>query len=360
MRNNPYLHLQKNAFWKNAVAHSNGPTPNGLYQTKWSIAPAESIATAGSCFAQHIGSRLKQHNFKVLDLEPAPPRLALNDRKPFGFSIYSARYGNIYTTRQLLQLAQEAFGEISQQHIVWQNASGLYVDALRPGVEPLGLTSPGEVLAHRAYHLQKVREMLETMDLMFFTMGLTEAWVHRESGTVYPTAPGTLAGHYDPELFAFKNFSFNEVLRDFLAFRKLVHARRKNTCRFVITVSPVPLAATASNKHVMLATVYSKSVLRAVAGALSDQFDDIDYFPSYEIITNPWSDVCFYDTDKRSVTSDGVNAVMSIFFAAHKNMTGTPVGDACKDNEQMDSFQDIDESLVCEEMILEAFAGAGV
>ena len=35
--------------------------------------------------------------------------------------------------------------------------------------------------------------------------------------------------------------------------------------RLVLTVSPVPLAATASGSHVLPATIYSKSVLRAAA-----------------------------------------------------------------------------------------------
>ena len=38
--------------------------------------------------------------------------------------------------------------------------------------------------------------------------------------------------------------------------------------RFILTVSPVPLVATAGSEHVLAATLYSKSVLRAVAGFL--------------------------------------------------------------------------------------------
>lgn len=30
-------------------------------------------------------------------------------------------------------------------------------------------------------------------------------WVHKESGTVYPTAPGTLVGEFDDSLYEFDN-----------------------------------------------------------------------------------------------------------------------------------------------------------
>ena len=57
--------------------------------------------------------------------------------------------------------------------------------------------------------------------------------------------------------------------------------------RFLLTVSPVPLTATNSGNHVLVATVDSKSRLRAVAGQLARTVSRVDYFPSYEIISAP-------------------------------------------------------------------------
>ena len=39
---------------------------------------------------------------------------------------------------------------------------------------------------------------------------------------VYPTAPGTIAGDFDGSAFEFKNFTFTEILNDFLEFRDLL------------------------------------------------------------------------------------------------------------------------------------------
>jgi len=49
------------------------------------------------------------------------------------------------------------------------------------------------VRRHRERHLKRVREVFSQAQIFVFTFGLTEAWVERRSGTVYPTAPGTIA-----------------------------------------------------------------------------------------------------------------------------------------------------------------------
>lgn len=85
--------------------------------------------------------------------------------------------------------------------------------------------------------------MLQTMDLFIFTLGLTEAWVHRDTGTVYPTAPGTIAGRFDENIYEFQ--------------KNLLKLRPDGKLpKILLTVSPVPLVATASGNHVLTATNY--------------------------------------------------------------------------------------------------------
>jgi hypothetical protein len=315
MPKSPYLDLPSRSYWRTGVAERHPLTPGDIYTKKYTIGEDDLIATAGSCFAQHIARHLRSHRFKVLDEEPTPQGLAPEVARSFGFGLYSARYGNIYTARQLVQLVEEALGLWQPTMAVWEK-DGRHFDALRPSVEPDGLESAEEVWLHRKQHLAAVREVLRKATVFVFTLGLTEAWVHKESGTVYPTAPGTIAGSYDPEIFAFKNFTFDEIMADVLKFRE--HLRGQNPeARLLLTVSPVPLTATASDQHVLVATTYSKSVLRAVAGQLAAEYPDIDYFPSYEIIAGPPSRGFFYESNLRSVANEGVEVVMKAFFAEH-------------------------------------------
>ena len=49
--------------------------------------------------------------------------------------------------------------------------------------------------------------------------------------------------------------------------------------RLLLTVSPVPLAATATPNHVLVASIHSKSVLRAVAGELAEDMENHSLLP---------------------------------------------------------------------------------
>jgi hypothetical protein len=103
-----------------------------------------------------------------------------------------------------------------------------------------------------------------------------------------------------------------EVLADMREALDFVRAR--NPCvRFIVTVSPVALLATAEDRHVLVSTTHSKSVLRAVCGELEADSDDIAYFPSYEIITGSFSRGAYFAHDMRDVTEAGVKHVMRLF-----------------------------------------------
>jgi hypothetical protein len=113
----------------------------------------------------------------------------------------------------------------------------------------------------------------------------------------------------------------------------------------ILTVSPVPLVATAETDHVLTATVYSKSVLRAVAGELAAGDDCVAYFPSYELITGALARGQYFEENMRSVKPEGVAYVMQHFLEAHP-----PVGDG-----GMAVF-DENEDDICDEILNDAFA----
>jgi hypothetical protein len=90
--------------------------------------------------------------------------------------------------------------------------------------------------------------------------------------------------------------------------------------RLVLTVSPVPLVATAGDQHVMVASSYSKSVLRVAAERLTQQWSGVAYFPSFEIITGTFNRGQYFGADLRSVTDAGVDHVMRLFLQHYLNV----------------------------------------
>ena len=100
----PYHNLPPAAYWRSAVAEVNPLEMTSLYRPRFELTRNMKIATAGSCFAQHIGRTFKTRGYNVLDVESAPAFLQEEDHVRFGFGMYSARFGNIYTIRHLVQL----------------------------------------------------------------------------------------------------------------------------------------------------------------------------------------------------------------------------------------------------------------
>ena len=348
----PYADLPSHAFWRLC---RNDPAflIAKIFQPKFRLSPGMKVATAGSCFAQNIGAYLRASALDLVDVEPAPPGMSAETAARFGYGLFSARYGNVYTARQLRQLFEDARSETIHEGAIWTR-DGRFYDALRPNAEPAGLASAAEGRAHRRDHLRRVRRIFDTADVLIFTLGLTEAWVERRTGVVFPTAPGVVAGRYDAERHAFVNFGVADTLDDLAAALDIVRAARPGL-KVLLTVSPVPRTATASGRHVLAATTYSKSVLRAVAEEMAAGDPAIDYFPAYEIITGAPFGARYYKENLRNVTREGVDAAMSVFFAAQDGLA--PVARGEFEPAPAPDEAPEEEVEICEEAMLEAFAG---
>jgi hypothetical protein len=286
MIDNPYRNAPGYRRWHQAIARAAPAEVDPVTLVPFTITRDDKIVSAGSCFAQHISRHLVGSGFNYLVTETAHPLLSVDVAEKFGYGLYSARYGNIYTARQLLQLLRSAFGGHRPVDGIWEQ-NGRYYDPCRPSVQPDGFATPTELEIDRRQHLTAVRRAFETMDVFIFTLGLTECWVNVEDGSVYPMCPGTIAGHFDPARHVLINLTVAEVVADMRAF--IEEIRKVNPgVRIVLTVSPVPLAATALDRHVLVSTTYSKSVLRVAAEEVS-KLPGVAYFPAYEIVTGSFS-----------------------------------------------------------------------
>jgi len=156
--------------------------------------------------------------------------------------------------------------------------------------------------------------------VLVFTLGLTEAWALKLDDAVFPLCPGVAGGQFDPARYEFHNFSVSEVVADMTAF--IDGLRDKNPkCRIILTVSPVPLVATARvDTHVLAATVYSKSILRVAAEMVAQARSLVAYFPSYEIITARYDAGTYFAADRRAVLPEGVAHVMRAFAGCFTNI----------------------------------------
>jgi hypothetical protein len=310
----PYLGLQKRNFWSKYVSDAPWRSLNLNDQPKFKLQRMDRIATAGSCFAQHISRHMKKAGLSPYIAEPAHALISEFSEHAESYEMFSARYGNVYTARQCLELFQQAF-HISPIIYDFTENNGRWFDLLRPNVQKDGFSSLHEAQADREYHLSCVKNMFEQTNIFIFTLGLTESWYNTELGHTYPACPGTARGEYKPDLHKFHNFTCSEITTDL---KSLIHGLQSVNpeLKIILTVSPVPLVATYTNDNVLIASAYSKSVLRTAAGEISSLFSHVAYFPSYEIISHTASFGQYLAGDLREVTERGVTHVMDCFLTS--------------------------------------------
>ncbi len=314
---NPYAGLPDYQFWRRAIERLPASAVNPVVRAGFTLSQECKVATAGSCFAQHISRTLAKRGFNYYVTEGGE-NIAPHEATRRNFGVFSARFGNLYTARQLLQLLERAYDRFSPMDQSWTRGDGKLVDPFRPQIEPDGFDSIEVLQQSRHDHFAAVRDMFENLGVFVFTLGLTETWRSIDDGAVFPLAPGVVAGEMDRERYEFVNFNVRDVVTDLQLFIDQLAAINPGA-KIILTVSPVPLIATFENQHVLLSTTYSKSVLRAAAGEIAKANAHCDYFPSYEIITGNYNRGQYFETDLRSITQEGVDHVMRIFLSSYAN-----------------------------------------
>lgn len=344
---NPYKNIDDVCFWSRAMSN---PAPGHIdpVTTSELIHPHHKVATMGSCFAQHLARHIQAAGLTYFVPEQPPPELNADQAKLRNFGVFSARYGNVYTVRQAVQLFDRAFGQFQPIDDVWK-AGQKFVDAFRPQIEPEQFSSEVDVRAAATNHLEHVRAVFVESDWLVFTLGLTEAWRSRVDGAVYPIVPGVAGGHFDPAKYEFVNFSADEVKHDLVQFIEKVRSVNPRL-RILLTVSPVPLIATYERRHVWVSTTVSKAILRVSADEAERKFQNVTYFPSYEVITSPTAAGKYYADNLRDVTAIGVKHVMRLF-TAHFVENAAPLGFTLAANPALSSV--VDPGVVCDEEIIE-------
>jgi len=313
MAANPYSSLPDHRFWRKAVSALPPFALDPLVHTPFKITREDKVATAGSCFAQEIAHRLQQSGYQYYLAEQPPAGMSDSEAERRNYSMYSCRYGNIYTTAQLLQLIRRAYGDFRPDLDFWTREDGRFVDPFRPRIEPDGYATLEELHADRERHLAAVRRMIETMDVFVFTFGHTETWRHKQDGAILQLAPGVAGGAWDPNVYEFYNMTVGEVIRDFLMAVDRIRAVNPKV-RIVLSVSPVGIIATYENRHVLESNCAIKSILRAAADEVVRSRPDIAYFPSYDLVTASPNVARFYGDDTRKINAFGIDRTMKMFF----------------------------------------------
>ena len=318
------------------------------------ISRRDRVVTAGSCFARHIGPRLRMNGFTYLVTEQTHPWFSGKEADGYNYGVYSARYGDIYTSRQLLQLIQRAYLIFQPDEDMWNNSEGLFVDPFRPRINPTAFSTKEEYLADRMHHFRCVREALETLNYLVFTIAHTGAWTSRRDGAVYPVIPGAAGGRLDPELHEFVDFGIAEIVEDLTACIDTIRSVNAKA-RIIFTVSPVSQTELETGQHARASPAHSRSVLRAACHEVCHRTSGTAYFPSCEIIMEHPVEGMYFDAKLMSLTEQAANHAAQLFLkqfgAATATASPTQSGASITDgNAQMDDIRKAVREL-CDEVM---------
>jgi len=335
MSDHPYKKLPEIQFWSSGV--KDPVSERGFLAISPlldSIAKEDPIVSGGSCFAQYIGKELVSRGYNYL-------LSSLSGDRTESFGV-----GNIYTLAQFKQWLEFSLGlRLWGNDCIYED-NDQWFDLLLPNRS--ALSSKSEILEQRIAIKNEMLSYLENARLLIFTIGLTETWRSLD-GDIFPACPGTLSGEFEESKHIFHNFTFDEIQSDLVAIEAIL-AKINPQLNIVYTVSPVPLTATNSGKHVLAATYYSKSVIRAAVGQYCDLSQRATYFPSYELINHPVNTDQRFDENLRSISEKGVAYVMGHAFGEKPDHTLS----ANSVNNQVTCSPDQDA--VCEEALLDGYA----
>ncbi len=303
---------------------SNGilfPSINPRFQ----ISKNEKIFTIGSCFARNIESLLIRYGADV--------PVSSFDLPPGEIDYPAAHILNEYNAGTILQRIEATLGQFDYgtEKGIEETKQG-YIDLfLHIHSKPVTL----ERLIERRGQISELYKQLLQSDTVIITLGLIECWYDTRYECYLNKAPSRTIARADPSRFEFRRMDVDDVYSRMHSAINLLN--KKGRKKIILTVSPVPVEATFSGDDIVAANSYSKSVLRVACQKLKDVFDNVEYFPSFEMVMSGGSN-SFHD-DNTHVDGPVVEAVTAHMLKRFRSTDAkTPTVDA--DNSPNGLYQD--------------------
>ena len=236
---------------------------------------------------------------------------------PDSWACQTARFGVVYNTGCCRQVFEAALGRFTPHDRWWHLRDGRLQDPYRAGVF---WNSAEDAENDLRNHAECVRRAVERCDVFIVPPGLSEVWKNRAEGSTYAAAPPREV--YNPELHSFELIDPDENNRNLDGMYRAMREINPEL-RLVIAMSPVPLTATFRPMHWAAGNAVSKASLRVAVDRFCSQYEDVIYFPSYEIITSLTDSP--FETDNLHVRLEHVERIMTTFMFAYGDLdiTGT-------------------------------------
>lgn len=227
------------------------------------------VMMIGSCFSEHIAERMQRAGFHVVS-------------NPFGIMFNPASIAQ--TIERLASARMYVIDDLMLSGERWVSFDFHGDFASRSKQTALDAMN-------RAVECGS--KVLREADTIVLTLGT--AWIYRQQGAIVANC------HKLPSQMFSREMMSVEQITELLTQTIEQHLAGK---RVVLTVSPV--------RHVaddLAANSLSKAVLRVAAANVAERFEQVDYFPSFEIMNDDLRDYRFYEADMVHPTAVAVDYI---------------------------------------------------
>lgn len=255
-------------------------TPVTDFPRAFQLTTTDKILALGSCFAQVVGQRLKDDRMDVL-LNPT---------------------GTLYNPLSIFHLINMAVcvakGETSAQQLaaptVFLGTDGVWHSWSAASI--VSAHSHDACVRNMVDAISQTAEQIKRMTVMMLTLGTDRYYtLNPQSHKAETSAPymGVVANcHKMPQsLFCEKTANIDEIANMFASTMKQLLELRPNL-KVILTVSPYRYI-----KYGLHASQLSKSRLLLATDAIQKAFEQVVYFPAYEILNDELRDYRFYAAD---------------------------------------------------------------
>jgi hypothetical protein len=239
------------------------------FRTDVRISPSEhqidlktAVLTTGSCFAEVIGTRLKNSKFSVLS-------------NPFGV---------IYNPLSIHKTLLKAIANEPPEEHSYVESEGVFRNY--DFHSSLSFPSREQLKSELLNTLGTVHYFLKKSKWLLVTYGTAWTYVRKDTNEIVANCHKIPAVNFDKQLL-----SINEIVLSFGEFHQMI-SKFHPEAKVILTVSPVRHL-----RDTLELNSVSKAILRTACHSIVNTYKGVEYFPSYEIMMDDLRDYRFYKRD---------------------------------------------------------------
>lgn len=253
-------------------------TEINILPSQFTVGLKDPIITIGSCFSDSIGAHFEINKFEIL-------------KNPFG---------TVYNPLSIFKLLNYALKNSQPPATTYIEHDGLHSNYdFHSSYSSL---QKEELKKNISESILQTNQFIEKTNCLIITLGTAYIYKEVESGVMVANCHKLPAKRFTKHLLTQK-----QILQDFDSLYVEL-AERYPSMNIILTVSPVRHI-----KDTLELNSVSKSTLRLACNTLSEQYKNVHYFPSYEIMLDDLRDYRFYKEDMIHPTAQAEDYIWGKF-----------------------------------------------